>query len=120
MNRESSQSANLAEQQCQPCKGGVDPLKGDDLNKMIDELNNDWQIIEEHHLEKQFKFKNFKQALDFVNQVGELAESIGHHPDIYLTWGKVKITVWTHKIDGLHNSDFIFAAKTDRLYSPPQ
>ena len=74
--------------------------------------------IVEHHLEKLYKFKNFRQALDFVNKIGELAEQQGHHPDIYLAWGKVKLEVWTHKIKGLHESDFIFAAKADTLYTP--
>ena len=72
-------------------------------------------VIDEHHLEKKYKFSNFRQALAFTNQVGELAETEGHHPDIYLAWGKVKLTVWTHKIDGLTESDFIFAAKVDEL-----
>ena len=81
---------------------------------MQDKLKNDWKIINEHHLEKEYSFKNFKEALDFTVKVGELAENQDHHPDIFLTWGKVKVTIWTHKIDGLTESDFIFAAKTDR------
>jgi 4a-hydroxytetrahydrobiopterin dehydratase len=72
-------------------------------------------VIGEHHLEKEYRFKDFRSALAFTNGVGELAEAQGHHPDIYLAWGKVRITVWTHKIDGLTESDFIFAAKTDTL-----
>ena len=66
-------------------------------------------------LEKEFKFKNFKEALDFTNKAGQLAERQGHHPDIYLAWGKVKIELWTHKIGGLHENDFILAAGIDRL-----
>ena len=68
-------------------------------------------MVDEHHLEREFRFKDFRAALDFTVRVGELAEQQGHHPDIYLAWGKVKLTIWTHKIDGLTESDFIFAAK---------
>jgi 4a-hydroxytetrahydrobiopterin dehydratase len=75
-----------------------------------------WKIIEEHHLTKTFKFPNFRGALGFVNRVGELAEEQGHHPDIFLAWGKVEITIWTHKVNGLTESDFILAAKIDQLY----
>jgi 4a-hydroxytetrahydrobiopterin dehydratase len=78
-------------------------------------LGGGWDIVSEHHLEKEYKFKDFRAALDFTNRVGELAEAQGHHPDIYLAWGKVKLTLWTHKIDGLTESDFIFAAKADSL-----
>jgi 4a-hydroxytetrahydrobiopterin dehydratase len=81
---------------------------------MHEQLGNDWKVIDEHHLEKEYRFKNFREALDFTNRVGELAESVGHHPDIFLAWGKVRLTVWTHKIGGLSESDFIFAAKADR------
>jgi len=107
----------LAEQECVPCKGGVPPLKGQDLAKLAGELDNGWRVINEHHLEKEFTFKNFRDALAFTNRVGELAEAQGHHPDIYLAWGKVKLTVWTHKVDGLTQSDFVLAAKADRLTS---
>ena len=105
----------LAERDCIPCKGGVPPLKGKELDKMARELNGGWKVADEHHLEKEYKFKDFREALAFTNRVGELAEAHGHHPDIYLAWGKVKLTMWTHKIDGLTESDFIFAAKADRL-----
>ncbi len=79
------------------------------------ELGNDWQVIKGHHLEKEYSFQNFAEALAFTNKVGALAEEIFHHPDIFLTWGKVKIRIWTHKIDGLNEADFIFAAKADAL-----
>jgi 4a-hydroxytetrahydrobiopterin dehydratase len=104
----------LAEKDCVPCKGGVPPLKGEDLSRLKHELNPGWQIVQEHHLDREFKFKNFVDALAFTNKVGELAEQQGHHPDIYLSWGKVKVTIWTHKIDGLTESDFVLAAKIDR------
>ena len=106
--------SDLAKKTCIPCKGGVPPLKGAKLDDLLEKLKNDWKIIKEHHLEKEYSFKNFKEALNFTIKVGELAENQGHHPDIFLAWGKVKLTIWTHKIDGLTESDFIFAAKTDK------
>ena len=109
---------DLASKQCVPCRGGVPPLKGADLQALLRELNNGWRVIDEHHLEKEYPFKNFREALDFTVRVGELAEAQKHHPDIYLSWGKVRLTVWTHKIDGLTESDFIFAAKADLQLMP--
>ena len=103
----------LAEKECVPCKGGTPPLKGDQLRKLAEQLGHGWRVVDEHHLEKEFKFPNFREALAFTNKVGELAEKIQHHPDIYLAWGKVKLTLWTHKIDGLTESDFVFAAKVE-------
>jgi len=105
----------LAEKECVPCKGGIQSLKGSDLTRLASKLNPGWQVVNEHHLEREFKFNNFRDALAFTNKVGELAEAQGHHPDVYLAWGKVKITLWTHKIDGLTESDFIMAAKVDQL-----
>ena len=107
--------SSLAEKECVPCKGGVPPLKGTELANWSGELKPGWQVVNGHHLEREFKFNNFREALSFTNRVGELAEAQGHHPDIYLAWGKVKITLWTHKIDGLTESDFIMAAKLDQL-----
>jgi len=104
----------LAQKTCIPCRGGVPPLKGEELDALQEKLGNGWQIINEHHLEKEYIFADFRQALDFTVKVGEVAENQGHHPDIYLAWGKVKLTIWTHKIDGLTKSDFIFAAKADQ------
>ena len=106
--------SDLAKKTCIPCKGGVLPLKGEKLDDLMEKLKNNWKIIKEHHLEKNYSFKNFKEALDFTIKVGELAENQGHHPDVFLAWGKVKLTIWTHKIDGLTESDFIFAAKADK------
>lgn len=111
----SDASCSLSERECKPCQGGVPPLVGDELNVLHAQLGNGWEVIENHHLEKEYTFKNFEDALAFTNQVGALAEEIFHHPDIHLAWGKVKITVWTHKIDGLNEADFIFAAKADAL-----
>ncbi len=106
--------SNLAHKTCIPCKGGVPPLKGKELDDLLEQLSNEWQVIEEHHLEKEYSFRNFRHALDFTIKVGEMAEDQGHHPDIFLAWGKVRLTIWTHKIDGLTESDFIFAAKADQ------
>jgi len=109
------ENCNLSERKCKPCQGGVPPLTGDALRALHDQLGNDWQVIDGHHLEKEYGFKNFAEALAFTNQVGALAEEIFHHPDIFLAWGKVRVTLWTHKIDGLNEADFIFAAKADAL-----
>ena len=108
---------SLEAKTCVPCRGGVPPLKGQELTNLHQQLPDpaDWKIVDEHHLTRAYSFPNFKQALDFVNRVGTLAEEQGHHPDIVLKWGKVEITLWTHKIDGLTESDFIMAAKIDRL-----
>lgn len=106
-------SSNLAKKACVPCKGGVPALSGESLNLYLQELSNDWTVIDGHHLKKEYHFNNFREALNFTILIGELAEREGHHPDIYLTWGKVTLTIWTHKIDGLTESDFIFAAKSD-------
>ena len=105
----------LAEKECVPCKGGVPPLKGQELGRLASELGGGWQVVGEHQLEKEYRFKDFRGALDFTNEIGELAEAQGHHPDIYLTWGKVKLTIWTHKINGLTESDFVLEAKADKL-----
>ena len=104
----------LADKNCVPCRGGVPPLKGEELRKIHSNIP-DWQVTNEHHLHREFHFPDFKQALDFVNRVGAIAEQEGHHPDILLGWGKVEVTIWTHKIDGLTESDFILAAKISRL-----
>lgn len=106
--------SSLASKTCVPCKGDVPPLKGAELQRLKNEVPG-WEVVNEHHLEKTYKFPDFVKALAFVNRVGELAEQQGHHPDIYLTWGKVGIRTWTHKIDGLTESDFILAAKIDQL-----
>jgi 4a-hydroxytetrahydrobiopterin dehydratase len=104
----------LADKQCVPCRGGVPALKGADLETLHKSVP-DWTIVNEHHLQREFRFPDFKQALDFVNRVGAVAEEQGHHPDILLAWGKAGITIWTHSVDGLTESDFIMAAKIDRL-----
>jgi len=107
--------SELALKECVPCQGGVPPLKGRELNELLDKLGGGWQVVDEHRLEKEYRFKDFRSALAFTNRVGELAETQGHHPDIRLSWGKVKLILWTHKIGGLTESDFILAAKADTL-----
>ncbi len=104
----------LASKRCVPCKGGTPPLKGEELEELRRQIP-EWEVVEEHHLRRAFRFKNFREALGFVNRVGELAEEQGHHPDISFGWGYAEVTVWTHKIDGLTESDFVFAAKVDML-----
>ena len=106
--------SDLASKTCVPCKGGVPPLTGKELESLVKEVP-DWTVVNEHHLARAFKFQDFAHALAFVNKVGALAESQGHHPDILLSWGRAEITIWTHKINGLTESDFILAAKIDRL-----
>lgn len=108
---------DLANKTCVPCRGGVPPLKGKELSDLHKQLPDwaHWKAINEHHISRTFTFPDFKSALNFVNQVGAIAEEQGHHPDVFLAWGKVEITLWTHKVDGLTESDFIMAAKIDRL-----
>ena len=105
----------LADKSCVPCKGGVPPLTGEVLDGLHRQLADDWQLVAGHHLEKTYRFKNFREALAFTNRVGELAESENHHPDILLAWGRVTLEIWTHTIDGLTENDFVLAAKIDRL-----
>jgi 4a-hydroxytetrahydrobiopterin dehydratase len=105
---------SLAEKHCVPCRGGVPPLQGEELEKLEAQIMN-WQVVDQHHLWKSFTFPDFRSALEFVNRVGQAAEAEGHHPDLMLAWGKVDVKIWTHKIDGLTESDFILAAKIDRL-----
>ena len=90
----------------------------EDVERYLDDLGGDWRAVDDHHLEREYRFKDFRQALAFTNRVGELAEEVNHHPDIELAWGRVTLTIFTHKIDGLHEADFVFAAKADRLYEP--
>ena len=106
--------SELSAKQCVPCRGGVPALKGNEIKPLIGQLNG-WDVVNEHHLKKSYRFANFKEAQTFVNRVGDLAEEQGHHPDICFGWGSAEITIWTHKIDGLTESDFILAAKIDEI-----
>jgi 4a-hydroxytetrahydrobiopterin dehydratase len=104
----------LAEKHCVPCRGGVPPLAGAALDDLKVQVAG-WEVVREHHLEKTYTFPDFQTALAFVNRAGAIAEQEGHHPDLYLSWGKVGVEIWTHKIDGLTESDFILAAKIDQI-----
>ncbi len=108
----------LAAKHCVPCKGGVPPLRGEDLRKLSIQLP-DWKVVAEHHITRTFVFPDFKTALAFVNRAGAVAEAEGHHPDLLLTWGRVEVKTYTHKIDGLTESDFILAAKIDEAFATP-
>jgi len=104
----------LADRQCAPCEGGVEPLKGERLEQLQRELGEGWRAVDEHHLEKEFKFDTYLEAVNFVNEVAAIADEQDHHPDIYLSYGKVRVTLWTHKIGGLSVNDFIVAAKIEQ------
>jgi len=106
---------DLASMACVPCRGGVPPLTHDEIAPYLADLGGDWEVVEDHHLRATYRFADFREALAFTNRVGELAEEVGHHPDIELSWGRVSLTVFTHKIGGLHEADFVFAAKADRV-----
>jgi 4a-hydroxytetrahydrobiopterin dehydratase len=106
--------SDLASKTCVPCRGGVPALSGKELEALAKQVPH-WKVVNGHHITRTFTFPDFKQALAFVNKAGEIAEQQGHHPDILLGWGKVEITTWTHKIDGLTESDFILAAKFDTI-----
>jgi len=109
--------SDLASKTCVPCRGGVPPLKGKELAAIHRQLlkRAHWEVVHAHRITRAFTFPDFKQALEFVNRAGAVAEEQGHHPDILLSWGKAEVTIWTHKVDGLTESDFIMAAKIDRL-----
>ena len=106
---------DLKSRSCVPCHGGVPRLTGEEIKEYAEQLNG-WEIVGEHHLRKSYGFRDFRAALELVNRVGEVAEHEGHHPDICFGWGRAEITIWTHAIDGLSESDFILAAKIDALH----
>ena len=108
-------TTEFAKQHCKPCKPGAAPLKADAIAKLKKQLDAGWKAVDAHHLEREYTFKNFREALDFTNRVGEVAEQEGHHPDIFLTWGKVGLKLWTHSVGGLSENDFILAAKADAV-----
>ena len=110
-----SRLSSLSNKSCVPCRGGIAPLTKNEYEPLLAELGEEWEVIDTHHLEKTILLKNFAEALTFTNQVGSIAEKEGHHPDIELGWGRVKIIIWTHKIDGLSESDFILAAKISAI-----
>ena len=105
----------LVERACVPCRGGGPPLTSEQIEPLALEVA-DWQVVDNHHLKRTYEFADFRTALDFAVQAGELAEEQRHHPDLHLSWGRVMVEIWTHKINGLTESDFILAAKIDRLF----
>lgn len=105
----------LTEKQCVPCEGGVDPLGAEDIKRYAKQVPA-WEVVEDHHLKRSLKFPNFEKALGFVNEVGRIAEAEQHHPEIHFGWGHAEIEVFTHAIDGLHENDFIVAAKIEEAY----
>jgi len=111
-------ASDLASKTCVPCRGGVPPLSMDVASRLMEQLDG-WQF-EQGHLAKSYHFPDFAGALEFVNKIGAISEQQGHHPDVYMTWGKVSLEIWTHKIDGLTESDFILAAKFDEVPVPNQ
>ncbi len=108
---------SLADQQCVPCRGGVPPLEPARVQDLLGQLEQGWGLNADGHIERLYEFRNFAEALDFVNKVGTIAEQEGHHPDLYLAWGRCKVEIWTHKIKGLTESDFYLAAKADRVFA---
>ncbi len=107
----------LADNQCIPCRGGVPPVSSKRAGELLAELGDDWKLDAEGHLSRQYEFKNFVDALAFANRVGEIAEQQAHHPNLFVAWGKCRVDIWTHKIDGLTESDFFFAAKVSRAFA---
>jgi 4a-hydroxytetrahydrobiopterin dehydratase len=106
----------LTEKHCIPCEGGVEPLKEKAIEKLKEELHTEWFVIDGTKLRRQFRFEKFIDAIDFVNKIATVAEEEQHHPDIYVFYNKVQIELFTHAIGGLHENDFIMAAKLDELY----
>ena len=104
----------LAEKKCEACFSAKHPLTRAQFEDMLAELQ-DWTVVDDHHLRKTVKTKNFKQALELANKIGLLAEEEGHHPDLLVRWGELRIELWTHKVDGLSEADFVLAAKIDRI-----
>ena len=107
--------SSLSDRQCIPCRGGVPPLKQGEAEELLSKLSEGWRVVANHQLERDYRLPDFKTALAWTNRIGELAEQQDHHPDLFLSWGKVKVVIWTHAVDGLTESDFILAAKIDVL-----
>jgi 4a-hydroxytetrahydrobiopterin dehydratase len=107
----------LADQQCVPCRGGVPPLPRVRIEQLLAELGAGWALNASGHLLRTYEFRDFAGALEFANRVGAIAEQQGHHPDLHVGWGRCGVEIWTHKIDGLTDSDFYLAAKADRAFT---
>jgi 4a-hydroxytetrahydrobiopterin dehydratase len=111
---------NLADKTCEPCRGGIPPMDTPAAQAMMVHLGDGWVLSEGGHLERTYLFGDFAESMAFANGVGELAESTGHHPMLHVTWGSCRVEYWTHKIDGLHEADFVMAAKTDQVFEGRQ
>lgn len=107
--------SELSKMICEPCQGGIPPLDSAGIAELRPQLSEGWEVADDHHLTRTWSFPDFAQALSFVNRIGELAEAEGHHPDLYLAWGRVRAEIFTHKVDGLTLWDFVLAAKIDEL-----
>lgn len=105
----------LVNKSCSPCQGGVPPLEDRKIRELLEELNNEWLLNSAGHLYKEYSFKNFKGPMTFANKITEIAEEEGHHPNLTIAWGVCAVEIWTHKIDGLTESDFILAAKIESI-----
>ena len=106
----------LADQRCVPCRGGVPPMDETRAKELLRDLDDGWRLNIEGHLEREYRLRNFTEAMALANKVADVAEQEAHHPDLYIAWGKCKVEIWTHKIRGLTESDFYFAAKSDRAF----
>lgn len=103
----------LADRPCVPCRGGIPPLSPAQIEPLLGQIEG-WTVVDSHHLWKRYQLADFRAALALVNRIGAIAEEQNHHPDLVLAWGRVEVSIWTHKINGLTESDFVFAAKCDR------
>lgn len=110
--------SDLASKNCEPCERGTPSLRREEQQSLLRQLQDGWEVVDGHHLVRAFAFPDFATALAFTNRVGALAEHEGHHPEIQLGWGRVRVRIWTHVIDGLSENDFVLAAKIDRLLQP--
>ena len=106
--------SELSKKQCKPCEKGTPPLRGEALLSLREQLPT-WTVVDDHHLEREYTFPDFAKALEFVNRIGSCAEEQDHHPEIQLSWGRVKVSIWTHTVGGLSENDFIYAARCDQL-----
>jgi 4a-hydroxytetrahydrobiopterin dehydratase len=108
--------SSLADEPCEACTSDDDPLTSEEYAEYLPDLSDAWEVVDDHHLYADYEFEDFRDALEFTYEIGELAEEEWHHPDIALAWGQVEVEMWTHKIDGLHKTDFVMAARMDRIY----
>ena len=107
-------ASELAQRHCVPCEGGTPPMARAQFEPLLKQLDG-WQVVEDKKLSKSFRFGNFVEAVDFVNKITPVAEAEGHHPDLFVRWGAVRVELWTHAVGGLSENDFIMAAKIDEL-----